>query len=90
MAGARTKKSATNKRPPAEVYSLRLRPELLERADRLVEVLNASDAFASTRASGIVDKATVLRLAIERGLAQLELEYPAPQPPKRKARPLPE
>jgi predicted DNA-binding protein len=86
----RAKKSATKKRPPAEVYSLRLRPELLERADRLVDILNESDAVTSTRASGIVDKATVLRLAIERGLAQLETEYPAARPPTRKARRLPE
>ncbi len=92
MARARTKKSAAKKRPPAEVYSLRLRPELLARADRLVDILNESDAFTSTRASGIVEKATVLRLAIERGLAQLEREYAEPPSghSRRKGRPLPE
>lgn len=52
-----------------KVSSLRLSPDLLERADRLVPLVS-SDPLA--RAGGDVHRSTVLRLAIELGLAALE------------------
>lgn len=57
---------------PRENTSLRLPSALLERADALLPVLAGADEVA---AHGEVKRATVLRLAIMRGLAELERTY---------------
>lgn len=56
-----------------KVSSLRLSPDLLDRADRLVPLVSA-DPMA--RVGGNVKRSTVLRLALELGLAALEARQP--------------
>lgn len=58
-----------------KILSLRLDPELVARADALVERLERDPVLAA--ASGNVSRSTVLRLALVRGLRELEREYPA-------------
>src|SRR5262245_2178763 len=61
---------------------LRLTQDLLERADALIEVMAAD---LEVRALGMPTRAAVLRLAIARGLKDLERQYqpktPAPASP---------
>jgi hypothetical protein len=54
---------------------LRLTQDLLERADALIEVMAADP---EVRALGMPTRTAVLRLAIARGLRDLERQYQAP------------
>ena len=68
---------------------LRLTQDLLERADALIEVMAADP---EVRALGMPTRTAVLRLAIARGLRDLERQYPRPTPtdasaPRRITRP---
>ena len=57
---------------------LRLTQDLLERADALIEVMAADP---EVRALGMPTRTAVLRLAIARGLRDLERQYQPPAPP---------
>jgi hypothetical protein len=56
---------------------LRLTQDLLERADALIEVMAADP---EVRALGMPTRTAVLRLAIARGLRDLERQYQRPMP----------
>jgi hypothetical protein len=56
---------------------LRLTHDLLERADALIEVMAADP---EVRALGMPTRTAVLRLAIARGLQDLERQYQQPTP----------
>jgi len=56
---------------------LRLTQDLLERADALIEVMAADP---EVRALGMPTRTAVLRLAIARGLRDLERQYQPPTP----------
>lgn len=56
---------------------LRLTQDLLERADALIEVMAADP---EVRALGMPTRTAVLRLAIARGLRDLERQYQPPAP----------
>ena len=56
---------------------LRLTQDLLERADALIEVMAADP---EVRALGMPTRTAVLRLAIARGLRDLERQYQVPAP----------
>jgi hypothetical protein len=56
---------------------LRLTQDLLERADALIEVMAADP---EVRALGMPTRTAVLRLAIARGLRDLEHQYQRPAP----------
>jgi hypothetical protein len=56
---------------------LRLTQDLLERADALIEVMAADP---EVRALGMPTRTAVLRLAIARGLRDLECQYQRPMP----------
>ena len=56
---------------------LRLTQDLLERADALIEVMAADP---EVRALGMPTRTAVLRLAIARGLRDLEHQYQRPTP----------
>ena len=56
---------------------LRLTQDLLERADALIEVMAADP---EVRALGMPTRTAVLRLAIARGLRDLEGQYQRPTP----------
>ena len=56
---------------------LRLTQDLLERADALIEVMAADP---EVRALGMPTRTAVLRLAIARGLRDLEAQYQVPTP----------
>jgi len=56
---------------------LRLTQDLLERADALIEVMAADP---EVRALGMPTRTAVLRLAIARGLRDLERQYQRPTP----------
>jgi hypothetical protein len=56
---------------------LRLTQDLLERADALIEVMAADP---EVRALGMPTRTAVLRLAIARGLRDLERQYQLPAP----------
>jgi hypothetical protein len=56
---------------------LRLTHDLLERADALIEVMAADP---EVRALGMPTRTAVLRLAIARGLLDLERQYQRPTP----------
>jgi hypothetical protein len=56
---------------------LRLTQDLLERADALIEVMAADP---EVRALGMPTRTAVLRLAIARGLRDLERQYRSPAP----------
>ncbi len=56
---------------------LRLTQDLLERADALIEVMAADP---EVRALGMPTRTAVLRLAIARGLRDLEGQYQGPTP----------
>ena len=56
---------------------LRLTQDLLERADALIEVMAADP---EVRALGMPTRTAVLRLAIARGLRDLECQYQRPTP----------
>jgi hypothetical protein len=56
---------------------LRLTQDLLERADALIEVMAADP---EVRALGMPTRTAVLRLAIARGLRDLERQYQQPSP----------
>jgi hypothetical protein len=56
---------------------LRLTHDLLERADALIEVMAADP---EVRALGMPTRTAVLRLAIARGLRDLERQYQRPAP----------
>ena len=56
---------------------LRLTQDLLERADALIEVMAADP---EVRALGMPTRTAVLRLAIARGLRDLERQYQPPVP----------
>jgi len=56
---------------------LRLTQDLLERADALIEVMAADP---EVRALGMPTRTAVLRLAIARGLQDLERQYQPPAP----------
>ena len=56
----------------APLLSVRVSPELLKRADRLIAKL---DRDKSVTAIGHVTRSTVVKLALLRGLDALEAEY---------------
>jgi hypothetical protein len=56
---------------------LRLTQDLLERADALIEIMAADP---EVRALGMPTRTAVLRLAIARGLRDLERQYQPPAP----------
>jgi len=56
-----------------KVSSLRLSPDLLDRAERLVPLVRTDPLV---RVGGDVKRSTVLRLALELGLAALEARQP--------------
>ena len=62
-------------KPPTQ---LRLTQDLLERADALIEIMAADP---EVRALGMPTRTAVLRLAMARGLRDLERQYPRPTPP---------
>jgi hypothetical protein len=65
---------------------LRLTQDLLERADALIEVMAADP---EVRALGMPTRTAVLRLAIARGLRDLEGQYQRPTPTEASAPPPP-
>jgi hypothetical protein len=62
---------------PKTPTQLRLTQDLLERADALIEVMAADP---EVRALGMPTRTAVLRLAIARGLRDLERQYQPPAP----------
>lgn len=67
---------------PIITTSLRLQQVLLDRADALIP---AVAALPSSQAHGSIVRSDVLRLALSRGLDELEREYgsnPPTKPPK--------
>ena len=66
--------------PPIAMVSLRLPQQMLARADRLAEQLVD---LAALMTSGELARSDVLRLALARGLEQLELEASEPLARKR-------
>ena len=54
--------------------SIRLPLDFIERAERLVDILQGESSLA---AFGVIRRADVLRLALQRGLASLEREFAA-------------
>jgi hypothetical protein len=62
---------------PKTPTQLRLTQDLLERADPLIEVMAADP---EVRALGMPTRTAVLRLAIARGLRDLERQYQTPAP----------
>jgi hypothetical protein len=62
---------------PKTPTQLRLTQDLLERADALIEVMAADP---EVRALGMPTRTAVLRLAIARGLRDLERQYQTPAP----------
>jgi hypothetical protein len=56
----------------APLLAVRVSPELLKRADRLIPRLSRDPAVT---AIGNVSRSTVVKLALMRGLAALEAEY---------------
>lgn len=67
--------------PPAITTSIRVQPELLERADALIPHLGK---LAIAAASGELVRSDVLRIALIRGLEALEREHPLPASSPRK------
>jgi hypothetical protein len=63
--------------PTKTPTQLRLTHDLLERADALIEVMAADP---EVRALGMPTRTAVLRLAIARGLRDLERQYQPPAP----------
>jgi hypothetical protein len=63
--------------PAQTPTQLRLTQDLLERADALIEVMAADP---EVRALGMPTRTAVLRLAIARGLRDLERQYQSPAP----------
>ena len=63
------------------MISLRLPEELLERAEALIPALDHLGAMSST---GAVTRSDVLRLALVRGLAELERAHPPKRKPSRR------
>jgi hypothetical protein len=63
--------------PAKTPTQLRLTQDLLERADALIEVMAADP---EVRALGMPTRTAVLRLAIARGLRDLERQYQRPTP----------
>jgi hypothetical protein len=63
--------------PAKTPTQLRLTQDLLERADALIEVMAADP---EVRALGMPTRTAVLRLAIARGLRDLERQYQPPAP----------
>ena len=63
--------------PAKTPTQLRLTQDLLERADALIEVMAADP---EVRALGMPTRTAVLRLAIARGLRDLERQYQPPPP----------
>jgi hypothetical protein len=63
--------------PARTPTQLRLTQDLLERADALIEVMAADP---EVRALGMPTRTAVLRLAIARGLRDLERQYQPPAP----------
>jgi predicted transcriptional regulator len=69
-----TRKSA-NRRARTPVVSLRLRAEVVARADDIASALaSTASHHRAARASGDVDRSYVLRWAIERGLDEIARE----------------
>jgi hypothetical protein len=64
-------------KPMKTPTQLRLTQDLLERADALIEVMAADP---EVRALGMPTRTAVLRLAIARGLRDLERQYQRPTP----------
>jgi hypothetical protein len=64
-------------KPIKSPTQLRLTQDLLERADALIEVMAADP---EVRALGMPTRTAVLRLAIARGLRDLERQYQRPTP----------
>jgi len=64
-------------KPTKTPTQLRLTQDLLERADALIEVMAADP---EVRALGMPTRTAVLRLAIARGLRDLERQYQRPTP----------
>jgi hypothetical protein len=64
-------------KPTKTPTQLRLTQDLLERADALIEVMAADP---EVRALGMPTRTAVLRLAIARGLRDLECQYQTPSP----------
>jgi len=71
----RTQEAAMN--PTKTPTQLRLTQDLLERADALIAIMAAAP---EVRALSMPTRTAVLRLAIARGLRDLEHQYPRPAP----------
>lgn len=69
---------------PLHESSLRLDPDHLARAERLLARLSRN---ARLRVMGRLSRSGVLRLAMEEGLSRLEEEYPDPETPPIAVRP---
>lgn len=68
-------KKSANRQARTPVVSLRLRDEIVERADEIARALARSGSHhRAARASGQVDRSYVLRWAIERGLDEIARE----------------
>ena len=65
--------------------TLRVSPELLARIDELVERLAGNPAFLAFR----VSRASLLRLAVQRGIDAIDAEYQVKAPPAQKTPPPP-
>jgi predicted DNA-binding protein len=67
--------------PPAITTSIRVQPELLDRADALIPYLGK---LATAAASGELVRSDVLRIALVKGLEDLERKFLAADKPARK------
>lgn len=65
---------------PKPPTSIRLADDILARIDRLVEPLAQDEALRAGASTQQVTRATVLRLALLRGLSELELEQQQTSP----------
>lgn len=71
-------KKSGNQRARTPVVSLRLRAEVVARADKIAAALaSTASHHRAARASGDVDRSYVLRWAIERGLDEIAREAQA-------------
>lgn len=68
------KKKSANQRAKTPVIALRLRSDVVARAEEIAKALGSSPHHRAMRASGDVDRSYVLRWAIERGLDEIARE----------------
>lgn len=67
-----SKSKRPQRRGAGTLIALRLAPDLIERADRLIETIGKDPTLSTV---GEITRSTVLKLAIMEGLAVLEQRY---------------